>query len=107
MANKGVELINKVNRHDTQIDEIAETLDMQRSKRKKMGIDIAHLRSDFEFNRNDDDRYLKQLFKSSNLHANIINELLEEVTSLHKWLMWQSLSVLVLVIAFFVQAIWG
>ena len=107
MANKGVELINKLNRHDTQIDEIAETLDMQRSKRKEMEIDITQLRNEFELDIYHNKQRFINLHESVQLHHKTIINLIKDVNALHKWLAWQSVSVAVLALALFARLFWG
>ena len=103
MANNGVDLINKVNRQEKMIKETAENLTMEKMTRYQLAQRVDRLTDKVE----PQDAVLNSAVDLINLHNESIKNLIRNVNALHKWLMWESVSVAVLAIAFFVRAIWG
>ena len=93
MANKGVELINKVNQHDKLIKENAEKLTQR----------VDGLTNEVEKH----DAVLDAMINVINLHNESLKHLIRDVNALHKWLMWQSISVAILAFAWLVLVIRG
>ena len=103
MVNKGVELINKANRQENLIKEISENLMMEKMTRYQLAQRVDKLTNEVEKH----DAVLDAMINVINLHNESLKHLIRDVNALHKWLMWQSISVAILAFAWLVLVIRG
>ena len=101
MANKGVEMINKVNRQEKLLNETAEKLTLEKMTRYQLEQRVDKLTDKVEQR----EQTLHGMIGTQRLHTGTIKDLIRSVNALHKWLMWESVSLAVLAIILFFQLV--